>query len=177
VSDHRDAIGVYFAYSNSNVDVDGLATDLASDDYVRGRTGKVNLDAYAGGAYWTHYGPSGWYLDGIFQGTSYQGHATTPFAHLPIAGDGLAASLESGYPISLPFGPQFVLEPQMQVIGQRVSFAQAYDGLGPVDRDMRLRVPPAGWACAASGPSSAIVATSGSRTCGGIYGMTGVAAR
>ena len=136
VSDYRDAVGVYFAYSNSNLDVDGLTTDLASDDYVRGHTGEVNLDAYAGGAYWTHYGPNGWYLDGIFQGTSYRGHATTQFANLPIAGDGLAASLEGGYPIPLPFGPQFVLEPQMQVIWQRVSFAQAYDGLGPVDLDM-----------------------------------------
>jgi outer membrane autotransporter protein len=136
IPDHRDAAGVYFAYSNSNLDVEGLVTDLASDDYIRTRTGQVNLDAYAGGGYWTHYGPSGWYLDAVFQGTSYRGDATTQFAHLPIAGSGYLTSLEGGYPIPMSFGPQFVLEPQMQVIWQRVSFGQAYDGLGPVDLDL-----------------------------------------
>ena len=41
-------------------------------------------------------------------------------------------SLEGGYPIALPLGPRFVLEPQAQIIWQQVSFAQANDGLGPV---------------------------------------------
>jgi len=37
------------------------------------------------------------------------------------------------YPIALPkLGPGFVLEPQAQILWQRVSFAAANDGLGPV---------------------------------------------
>jgi outer membrane autotransporter protein len=33
------------------------------------QTGSPDLNGYSGGAYWTHYGPSGWYLDGVLQGT------------------------------------------------------------------------------------------------------------
>ncbi|AIP33886.1 outer membrane autotransporter barrel domain protein [Paraburkholderia xenovorans LB400] len=130
---HRDVAGVYFAYGNSNLDVDGLVTNATATAYLLGRTGKLNLDAYSGGAYWTHYGPGGWYLDLVLQGTSYQGEATTQSARLPTTGDGFVTSLEAGYPVPLPLGPRFVLEPQIQVLWQRVSFDQENDGLGPVD--------------------------------------------
>ena len=40
--------------------------------------------------------------------------------------------LKAGYPVPLPLGPRFVLEPQAQIIWQQVSFDQANDGLGPV---------------------------------------------
>jgi outer membrane autotransporter protein len=130
---HRDVAGVYFAYGNSNLDVDGLVTNATATAYIMGRTGKLNLDAYSGGAYWTHYGPGGWYLDFVLQGTSYQGEATTQSARLPTTGNGFVTSLEAGYPVPLPLGPRFVLEPQIQVIWQRVSFDQENDGLGPVD--------------------------------------------
>lgn len=130
---HRDATGVYFAYANSTLNVSGLVTDLDLDSYVQVQTGKVDLDAYSGGLYWTHYGPGGWYIDGVLQGTHYDGNATTETARLPISGYGFVSSLEAGYPIPLPLGPRFVLEPQMQVIWQHVSFSGANDGLGPVD--------------------------------------------
>lgn len=106
----------------TNLDVDGLITELAANDYVQSHTGRVDLDAYSNGAYWTHYGPNGWYLDAVPQGTFYQGNATTHFASFPITGNGLVTSLESGYPIPLPFGPRCVLEPQVQVIWQHVGF-------------------------------------------------------
>jgi outer membrane autotransporter protein len=129
---HRDAAGVYFAYSNSSADVDGLATNAAATAYVQGRTGTLNLNAYAGGAYWTHYGPGGWYLDAVLQGTIYTGTATTQYATLPTNGSGILTSLEAGYPIPLPLGPHFILEPQGQIIWQHTSFRQAFDGLGEV---------------------------------------------
>lgn len=80
-------------------------------------TGKVNLNAYSGGAYWTHYGPGGWYIDAVLQGTHYDGDATTQNARLPISGSGFATSLETGYPFSLPLGPGFVLEPRRRSSG------------------------------------------------------------
>ena len=129
---HRDATGVYFAYGNAAMEVDGLVTNAAATAYVQSRTGTVNLDAYSGGAYWTHYGPGGWYLDAVVQGTAYTGNATTQFAKLPTTGSGIITSLEAGYPIPLPLGPRFVLEPQGQIIWQHVSFSQANDGLGAV---------------------------------------------
>ncbi|MBB5510050.1 outer membrane autotransporter protein [Paraburkholderia sp. JPY681] len=130
---HHDVAGVYFAYGNGNVDVDGLVTNADATAYVLSHTGKVNLNAYSGGAYWTHYGPGGWYIDAILQGTHYDGDATTQNARLPISGSGFATSLEAGYPFSLPLGPGFVLEPQAQVIWQHVGLSEENDGLGPVD--------------------------------------------
>ncbi len=129
---HRDAAGVYFAYGNSAMDVDGLITNAAGTAYIPARTGTVNLYAYSGGAYWTHYGPGGWYLDAVVQGTAYTGNATTQFANLATDGSGIITSLEAGYPIPIPLGPHFILEPQGQILWQHTSFSQANDGLGPV---------------------------------------------
>ena len=66
------------------------------------------------------------------QGTRYTGTAATQFAQLPTNGFGLISSLEAGYPVPLPLGPRFVLEPQAQLIWQQVTLNQANDGLGPV---------------------------------------------
>jgi outer membrane autotransporter protein len=112
--------------------VDGLVTNAAATSYVQGRTGTLGLNAYSGGGYWTHYGPSGWYLDAVVQGTYYNGNAMTQFASLPISGAGFPSSLEGGYPIPLPLGPRFVLEPQAQIIWQQVTFRDSNDGLGPI---------------------------------------------
>jgi outer membrane autotransporter protein len=129
---HRDVAGVYVAFANSDISVNGLVTNAAATGYVQSRTGTVGLNGYSAGGYWTHYGPGGWYLDMVLQGTYYNGNAVTQFANLPISGSGFISSLEGGYPIPLPLGPRFVLEPQAQIIWQQVSFAQANDGLGPV---------------------------------------------
>ena len=130
---HRDAAGIYVGYANANVDVSGLVTNEAATAYVLRHTGGLNLDAWSGGAYWTHYGPGDWYLDAVAQATHYQGAASTQFANLATTGFGFLSSLETGYPIRLPvFGPGFVLEPQAQIVWQQVSFDDANDGLGEV---------------------------------------------
>jgi outer membrane autotransporter protein len=129
---HRDVAGLYFAYGNSAMDVNGLVTNAAATGYVFTRTGTVNLYGYSGGVYWTHCGPSGWYLDAVVQGTAYSGNATTQFANLSTSGSGIITSLEAGYPIPLSLGPRFILEPQGQILWQHTSFSQANDGLGPV---------------------------------------------
>jgi outer membrane autotransporter protein len=130
---HTDRTGLYFAYGNGNVDVSGLVTNPAATAYILQHTGKLDLNAYSLGGYWTHYGPSGWYIDAVLQGSFYDGNATTQFAKLPTSGTGFISSLETGYPIPLPwFGPGFVLEPEGQILWQHVSFNNADDGLGPV---------------------------------------------
>ncbi len=58
IEGHRDTAGVYFAYGNSQLNVDGLVTNPAATGYLMGRTGSLDLDAYSGGLYWTHYGPA-----------------------------------------------------------------------------------------------------------------------
>jgi outer membrane autotransporter protein len=128
-----DRAGLYGAYGDASVNVDGLVTNPQATEYILSRTGSLNLTALSGGAYWTHVGPGGWYLDGVLQATSYGGSASTEFARLNTFGWGFIASLEGGYPFALPqFGPGFVIEPQGQIAWQKVSFRHEYDGLGDV---------------------------------------------
>jgi outer membrane autotransporter protein len=128
----RDVAGVYFSYGHSEVGVNGLVTNPSATNYMLTHTGTVDLNAFSTGGYWTHYGPSGWYLDAVVQGTVYTGTAATQFAQLPTNGFGFISSLEAGYPVALPLGPRFVLEPQAQIIWQQVTLNQANDGLGSV---------------------------------------------
>ena len=131
---HRDDAGLYLSYANAYANVSGFVTNAAASGYVFEHTGAINLNAWSAGGYWTHYGPTGWYLDAVVQGTRYDGAASTQFASLDPGGYGLIGSLEGGYPIPLPlFGAGFVIEPQGQIIGQRVAFDAANDAFGAVD--------------------------------------------
>jgi outer membrane autotransporter protein len=125
--------GLYGAYGDAHADVNGLVTNPAATAYINIHTGSMNLDAWSAGGYWTHVGPGGWYLDAVVQGTWYYGSASTQFARLNTDGTGFIASLEGGVPFSWPqLGPGFVIEPQGQILWQKVSFRHDYDGLGDV---------------------------------------------
>ena len=133
IAGHYERAGLYGAFGNVSADVNGLVTNPAATGYILTHTGSLNLEAGSAGGYWTHVGPGGWYLDGVLQGTWYGGSASTQFASLDTHGTGFIASLEGGVPFALPqFGPGFVLEPQGQLLWQKVSFRQANDGLGDV---------------------------------------------
>jgi outer membrane autotransporter protein len=134
----RDTAGVYFAFGNANVSVDGLVTNPEATAYVRMRTGWLHLNAYSVGGYWTHYGSDGWYLDAVVQHTLYRGNAEALFSELnltsrlPTDGSSIITSLEGGYPIAVDLFTQFILEPQAQLIWQQASFPLANDGLETV---------------------------------------------
>jgi outer membrane autotransporter protein len=133
IAGHYERAGLYGAYGDVNADVDGLVTNPAATAYVLTHTGSMNLNSWSAGGYWTHVGPDGWYLDAVLQGTWYYGSASTQFAKLDTDGTGFIASLESGYPFAWPqLGPGFVIEPQGQILWQKVSFRHDYDGLGDV---------------------------------------------
>jgi outer membrane autotransporter protein len=133
IAGHYERAGLYGAYGDVNADVEGLVTNPAATAYVLAHTGSMNLTAWSAGGYWTHTGPGGWYLDAALQGTWYGGSASTQFARLNTDGTGFIASLEGGYPFSWPqLGPGFVIEPQGQILWQKVSFRHDYDGLGDV---------------------------------------------
>ena len=106
----------------------------------------MNLNAISAGGYWTHVGPGGWYLDAVLQGTWYSGSATTQFASLTTDGTGFIASLEGGAPFSWPqswpqLGPGFVIEPQGQILWQRVRFQDKNDGLGDLILSWESKIP------------------------------------
>jgi outer membrane autotransporter protein len=133
IAGHYERAGLYGAFGNVSANVNGLVTNPAATGYILTHTGSLNLESGSAGGYWTHLGPGGWYLDAVLQGTWYGGSASTQFARLDTHGTGFIASLEGGVPFALPqFGPGFVLEPQGQLLWQKVSFRQANDGLGDV---------------------------------------------
>jgi outer membrane autotransporter protein len=133
IAGHYERAGLYGAYGDVNADVDGLVTNPAATAYILTHTGSMNLDAWSAGGYWTHTGPGGWYLDAVLQGTWYYGSASTQFAKLNTDGTGFIGSLEGGYPFAWPqLGPGFVIEPQGQILWQKVSFRHDYDGEGDV---------------------------------------------
>ena len=61
----RNNAGLYAGYGHTDVDVEHNLLGLT----LKGGTDK--LDAFSVGGYWTHFGPSDWYVDGVLQGTWY----------------------------------------------------------------------------------------------------------
>ncbi len=88
-------------------------------------SGRNCFDGYTIGAYWTHFGCSGWYLDGVFA-TNFYCNAKSRFEDvdsLKTHGVGVSGSMEGGYPIRK--FRCFVLEPQAQLAYQSVSLKKA----------------------------------------------------
>lgn len=129
--DRRDRAGVFGTHGELDADVDGLVTDANATRYIAARTGRVALRGTAAGAYWTHVGDTGWFVDTIMQGMRFDGRARTAFASLALRGDATTISIESGLP-GLRVGSTFVLEPQAQLAWQGTSFDPGDDGLGQV---------------------------------------------
>jgi fibronectin-binding autotransporter adhesin len=122
----RDHVGIYGSIGRLNGNV---------EHYTGERAGTNSFDAYSLGAYATHYGASGWYVDSVLQGTWYENvkaqssrnlMASSPVdVGLESKGFGVAASIEVGYPLELT--DNWILEPQAQVVYQRVALNSASD--------------------------------------------------
>jgi autotransporter family porin len=114
INGHSDHIGFYVAQARASGGVHGSV-----DGFEGALAGHLDLDATSYGGYWTHLGPSNWYIDAVVQGTHFDG---TPSSIRGISttakGDAFAGSIEAGYPITL--APWLTFEPQIQGIWQRV---------------------------------------------------------
>ena len=114
INGHRDNIGFYVAQARASGSVHGSV-----DGFEGALAGHVDLDASSYGGYWTHLGPSNWYIDTVVQGTHFNG---TPKSirgvSTTVNGDAFTGSIEAGYPITL--APWLSFEPQIQGIWQRV---------------------------------------------------------
>jgi outer membrane autotransporter protein len=128
-SGHRDRFGLFFGYGRAEGDIRGFAVGQQ-----RSPTGKLTLDSKSLGAYWTHLGPTGWYVDAVLMHSWLDGDArSNRGVRGDIEGSSVSASLEGGYPISL--GAGFVLEPQAQFIWQHLSLDQTRDRFSVVSFD------------------------------------------
>ena len=114
INGHSDHVGFYVAQARASGSVHGSV-----DGFEGALAGHVDLDASSFGGYWTHLGPSNWYIDTVVQGTHFDG---TPNSIRGVStsakGDALLGSIEAGYPIAL--APWLSFEPQVQGIWQRV---------------------------------------------------------
>lgn len=127
---HRDIAGLFFGYATLDADVRGLA--LGWNNLA---VGDLDVHATSLGGYWTHIGPTGWYLDAVLMGSSYGG-AGESRRGVDIGADGLGitVSLEGGYPFSLSAG--WRIEPQAQLIWQHASLDTAESRFATVSFDV-----------------------------------------
>jgi outer membrane autotransporter protein len=93
----------------------------------------MKLDGPSAGLYWTHFGPTGWYLDAVAQGSWYNAEATSSRgSHINTHATGITASLEAGYPITWCPGQEWTLEPQAQIIYQNFGVNGTHDNISKV---------------------------------------------
>lgn len=133
-SGYRQHIGIYVSHSRLDADVKGFALAVENRS-----VGDLELDGGSVGAYWTLVGPQGGYLDAALQYTNLDGRARSDRGDkLNIDGHAWTASLESGYPIAL--SERWVLEPQAQVIAQKVSLDSASDSVSHISHDAQVEL-------------------------------------
>jgi outer membrane autotransporter protein len=127
-----------------NEDTDG-STDQAglslqagrikgSVDHTDGQdAGDDTLRSYGIGGYWTHFGPEGWYLDGVVQFNRFDLKARANDAgSLKTRGHGITASLEAGYPFKLDSDKTLHVEPQAQLIVSKLKLDDSHDDAADV---------------------------------------------
>lgn len=100
-----------------------------SVDHTDGRdAGDDTLRSYGIGGYWTHFGPTGWYLDGVLQYNRFDIKARANDAgSLKSRGQGITASLEAGYPFKLDADKTLHIEPQAQLIVSKLKLDDSHD--------------------------------------------------
>lgn len=122
--------GLFIAYGRMNGDVRGQALGWNNLS-----VGGIDLDGTSIGGYWTHIGPSGWYLDGVVMGTFFGGTANSSRdIGIDVDGTGITASLEGGYPFAIAEG--WTLEPQAQLVWQHLSLDGTQDSFSSVSFDL-----------------------------------------
>lgn len=109
----RDHLGVMTSYARDDHKVSGLVTNASGTAHSRQRTGTVELELWNLGVYWTHFGSSGWYLDGVGQWGWSTGSASSTRTGIQLHGTTATASLEGGYPIFI--NRDFLIEPEAQL--------------------------------------------------------------
>jgi autotransporter family porin len=114
------------SHEQAGVSLSAGTIDAGVSHYTRRAAGDDTLRAYGLGAYWTHFGPSGWYLDGVLQVNRFDIEAKpNDLEKLKTRGWGYTASLENGYPYE--FDKNWYVEPQLQAIYSYVDLDSSDD--------------------------------------------------
>ncbi|HCS43819.1 MAG TPA: autotransporter outer membrane beta-barrel domain-containing protein, partial [Pseudomonas sp.] len=121
--------GFFVGHNRLKGDVDGF-----NQGFEGKRAGKVELEGDSLGLYWTLTDPDGGYLDTVAMYSWLDGdnHSERGLA-IDNEGHVLTLSAEAGYPF--PVAANWVVEPQAQVIHQKVSLDSQDDGISRVSFD------------------------------------------
>ena len=126
---YRQHVGLFAGHARLDGNVRGFA--LGFDNTP---SGHIRLRADNLGAYWTVISPAGAYLDLVAMSTRFEGRSRSERGYtLDLDGHGVAVSLEAGYPLRL--SEQWLLEPQVQVVGQKITLDTARDPVSKVAFD------------------------------------------
>lgn len=121
--------GVFVSHAHMSGDVKGFA--LGFDNTHAGR---LRLDGDSLGAYWSLIGPQEQYLDLVLMGTRYDGRSRSERGlTLDLDGQGVSASAEVGYPLRV--SDHWRVEPQAQLVAQRVDLDDSHDAVAKVTFD------------------------------------------
>ena len=120
----RDRAGLYAGVVTGQADVAGVTNAWA---------GRVGMDSYGFGGYWTHRDPGGWYTDVVLQGNWYDNIRANTVGGQSIGtqGWGITVSGETGYAVAL--GGSWSVIPQAQLVYQRIALDGAADQFGRID--------------------------------------------
>lgn len=123
----QDRLGVFYSYSQATGDLRGTTLGRSENP-----SGSLNVHGNGLGAYWTHIGPAGWYVDTVAIYTWLGGDASSGRGiGTEVGGGSFAASVEGGYPFFL--GNGWTVEPQAQLIWQRVDLDDTRDAFSTID--------------------------------------------
>jgi outer membrane autotransporter protein len=133
-NDYRQHVGLYVSHSRLEADVKGFALAVENRS-----VGDLKLDGDSVGVYWTLVEPQRGYLDAVLQYTDLDGRARSNRGDkLNLNGHAWTASLETGYPIAL--SQRWTLEPQAQLIAQKVSLDTASDSVSRISHDAQVEL-------------------------------------
>ncbi|MCX2898153.1 autotransporter outer membrane beta-barrel domain-containing protein [Pseudomonas mandelii] len=121
--------GFFVGHSSMKGNVDGF-----NQGFEDKRAGKIELRGDHVGLYWTLVDPTGWYFDNVIMATRFDGdNRSERGLKLDTRGHGLTLSSEAGYPFAVT--EKWVVEPQVQIIHQKISLDSQDDGISRVDFD------------------------------------------
>lgn len=125
-SGHTQRVGLIGGTSQFQGNSNGLLTNRGMSD---SNSDTLNLQGQSLGAYWSLTGPQGWHVDLTASGGRVSGFSRNgEGARQVTEGSAMTLSVEGGFPIGI--SENWVVEPQAQLINQRITLDTPYAGSG-----------------------------------------------
>ena len=125
-SGHTQQVGLVSGFNQIQGNGNGVLTHRAQ---ANRQTDTLNLQGQSVGAYWSLTGPQGWHVDLTASGGRVNGFSRNEKGARQVTeGSAVTLSVEGGFLIGL--GENWVVEPQAQLINQRITLDTPYAGPG-----------------------------------------------